>query len=60
LSATIPQDILDALTDIAMPRLTTERPAKEAVLCGASQFPFIAAKLLSWGAAPPGYGRRSR
>ncbi|HEX9168636.1 MAG TPA: FAD-binding protein [Roseiarcus sp.] len=29
MSVTIPQDILDALTDITMPRLATERPAKE-------------------------------
>ena len=37
MSATVPQQILDGLTDVVMPRLPTEKPAKEiAASCGFS------------------------
>ncbi len=53
MSATIPQDILDALTDVVMPRLPAERPAKETIAVRGFAIPVhrSAALVLGSGAA---------
>jgi succinate dehydrogenase / fumarate reductase flavoprotein subunit len=54
LSATIPQDILDALTDIEMPRLTTERLAKETVASRGFSIPVHQSEALVLGSGAAG------
>jgi succinate dehydrogenase flavoprotein subunit len=54
LSATIPQDILDALTDIEMPRLTTERPAKETIGTRGFAIPVYRSEALVLGSGAAG------
>jgi succinate dehydrogenase / fumarate reductase flavoprotein subunit len=54
LSATIPQDILDALTDIEMPRLTTERLAKETVVSRGFKIPLHRSEALILGSGAAG------
>ncbi len=54
LSATIPQNILDALTDIEMPRLATERPAKEIVLARGFSIPVHRSEALVLGSGAAG------
>jgi succinate dehydrogenase/fumarate reductase flavoprotein subunit len=54
LSATIPQDILDALTDIAMPRLAAERPAKETVAARGFSIPLHRSEALVLGSGAAG------
>ena len=54
LSATIPQTILDALTDIEMPRLTTERPAKETVAARGFSIPLHRSEALVLGSGAAG------
>ena len=39
LESTVPQDILDGLTDVAMPRLANERPAQEFISARGAQVP---------------------
>ena len=54
MSATIPQNILDALTDIEMPRLTTERPAKETVAARGVSIPLHRSEALVLGSGAAG------
>jgi succinate dehydrogenase/fumarate reductase flavoprotein subunit len=54
LSATIPQNILNALTDIEMPRLATERPAKETVLARGFSIPVHRSEALVLGSGAAG------
>jgi succinate dehydrogenase / fumarate reductase, flavoprotein subunit len=54
LSATIPQNILDALTDIEMPRLTTERPARETVVARGFSIPVHRSEALVLGSGAAG------
>jgi succinate dehydrogenase / fumarate reductase, flavoprotein subunit len=54
LSATIPQNILDALTDIEMPRLATERPAKETVVARGFSIPLYRSEALVLGSGAAG------
>ena len=54
MSATIPQTILDALTDIEMPRFTTERPAKETVATRGFSIPFYRSEALVLGSGAAG------
>jgi succinate dehydrogenase / fumarate reductase flavoprotein subunit len=54
LSATIPQNVLDAITDIEMPRLTTERPAKEIVIARGFSIPFHRSEALVLGSGAAG------
>jgi succinate dehydrogenase / fumarate reductase, flavoprotein subunit len=54
LSATIPQNILDALTDIEMPRLTTERPAKDAIVAHGFSIPLHRSEALVLGSGAAG------
>jgi succinate dehydrogenase / fumarate reductase, flavoprotein subunit len=54
LSATIPQDILDALTDIEMPRLATERSAKETVVSCGFKIPMHQSEALVLGSGAAG------
>ena len=54
MSATIPQDILDALTDIEMPRLATERPAKETVAARGFSVPLHRSEALVLGSGAAG------
>ena len=54
MSATIPQNILDALTDIEMPRLPTERPAKETVVARGFSIPVHRAEALVMGSGAAG------
>jgi succinate dehydrogenase flavoprotein subunit len=54
LSATIPQNILDALTDIEMPRLTTERPAKDTVVARGFSIPLHRSQALVLGSGAAG------
>jgi succinate dehydrogenase/fumarate reductase flavoprotein subunit len=54
LSATIPQNILDALTDIEMPRLTTERSAKETVFARGFAIPVYRSEALVLGSGAAG------
>jgi succinate dehydrogenase / fumarate reductase, flavoprotein subunit len=54
LSATIPQNILDALTDIEMPRLTTERSAKETVVARGFAIPVYRSEALVLGSGAAG------
>ena len=54
MSATIPQTILDALTDIEMPRLTTERPAKETVAARGFSIPVHRSEALVLGSGAAG------
>jgi succinate dehydrogenase/fumarate reductase flavoprotein subunit len=54
LSATISQNILDALTDIEMPRLTTERPAKETVVARGFSIPIHRSEALVLGSGAAG------
>jgi succinate dehydrogenase / fumarate reductase flavoprotein subunit len=54
LSATIPHEILDALTDIEMPRLTTERPAKEIVASRGFAIPVHRSEALVLGSGAAG------
>jgi succinate dehydrogenase / fumarate reductase flavoprotein subunit len=54
LSATIPQNILDALTDIEMPRLTTERPAKDTVVARGLSIPLHRSQALVLGSGAAG------
>ena len=54
MSATIPQNILDALTDVEMPRLTTERPAKDAVVARGFSIPLQRSEALVLGSGAAG------
>ena len=54
MSATIPQTILDALTDVEMPRLTTERPAKETVAARGFSIPLHRSEALVLGSGAAG------
>ena len=54
MSATIPQNILDALTDIEMPRLTTERPAKDTVVSRGFAIPVHRSEALVLGSGAAG------
>ena len=54
MSATIPQNILDALTDIEMPRLTTERPAKDSVVARGFSIPVHRSEALVLGSGAAG------
>jgi succinate dehydrogenase / fumarate reductase flavoprotein subunit len=54
LSATIPQEVLDALTDIDMPRLTIERPAKETVASRGFSIPVHRSEALVLGSGAAG------
>jgi succinate dehydrogenase/fumarate reductase flavoprotein subunit len=54
LSPTIPQNVLDALTDIEMPRLTTEKPAKETVGAGGFWIPVHRSEALVLGSGAAG------
>jgi succinate dehydrogenase / fumarate reductase, flavoprotein subunit len=54
LSATIPQNILDALTDIEMPRLMTERPAKDTVVARGLSIPLHRSQALVLGSGAAG------
>jgi succinate dehydrogenase / fumarate reductase flavoprotein subunit len=54
LQATVPQDILDGLTDVAMPRLPNERPASESVLAGGVQIPVRRHRALIVGSGAAG------
>jgi hypothetical protein len=60
LSPTIPQNILDALTDIEMPRLTTERPVKDTVVARGFSIPLHRSQALVLGSAPLDSGPRSK
>ncbi len=54
MSATIPQNVLDALTDIEMPRLATERPAKETVVARGFSIPIHRSGALVLGSGAAG------
>ena len=54
MSATIPQTILDALTDIEMPRLATERPAKETIAARGFSIPLHRSDALVLGSGAAG------
>jgi succinate dehydrogenase/fumarate reductase flavoprotein subunit len=54
LSATIPQHILDALTDIVMPRLAAERSAKETVSARGFSIPLHRGQALVLGSGAAG------
>ena len=54
MSATIPQDILNALTDVAMPRLPAERPAKETVAARGFSIPLHRSDALVLGSGAAG------
>ncbi len=54
MNATIPQDILDALTDVAMPRLPAERPAKETVAARGFSIPVHRCEALVLGSGAAG------
>lgn len=54
MSATIPQTILDALTDIEMPRLAIERPAKETVIACGFSIPLHRSEALVLGSGAAG------
>ena len=54
MSATIPQNILDALTDIEMPRLVIERPAKETVVARGLSIPVHRSEALVLGSGAAG------
>ena len=54
MSATIPQNILDALTDIEMPRLTTEKQAKETVVARGFSIPLHRSEALVLGSGAAG------
>ncbi len=54
MSATIPQDILDALTDIAMPRLPTEKSQKDAIAARGFSIPLHRAEALVLGSGAAG------
>ncbi|HEY5205642.1 MAG TPA: FAD-binding protein [Roseiarcus sp.] len=54
MSATISQNILDALTDIEMPRLTTERPAKETVVARGFSIPIQRSEAVILGSGAAG------
>ena len=54
MSATIPQNILDVLTDVEMPRLTTERPAKEIVVARGFSIPIHRSEALVLGSGAAG------
>jgi succinate dehydrogenase / fumarate reductase, flavoprotein subunit len=54
LSATIPQNILDALTDIEMPRLTIERQAKDTVVAHGFSIPLHRSEALVLGSGAAG------
>ncbi|MGO9419189.1 FAD-binding protein [Roseiarcus sp.] len=54
MSATIPQDILDALTDIAMPRLPTERSIRETVATRGFSIPIYRSEALVLGSGAAG------
>lgn len=54
LTSTVPQDILDGLTDVAMPRLTNERPAHEFVSTRGVQVPLRRSRALVIGSGAAG------
>ena len=54
MSATIPQDILDALTDIAMPRLPTDRSPNEAIAVRGFTLPVYRSQALVLGSGAAG------
>ena len=54
MSATIPQNILDALTDIEMPRLTIERQAKDTVVAHGFSIPLHRSEALVLGSGAAG------
>ncbi|MGB7976595.1 MAG: FAD-binding protein, partial [Roseiarcus sp.] len=54
MSATIPQNILDALTDIAMPRLPQERQAKDTVVARGFSIPVHRSEALVLGSGAAG------
>ncbi len=54
MSATIPQNILDALTDIEMPRISTERPAKGTIVAHGFAIPVHRSEALVLGSGAAG------
>jgi succinate dehydrogenase / fumarate reductase, flavoprotein subunit len=54
LESTVPQDILDGLTDVAMPRLANERPAQEFVSTRGAQMPLRRCRALVIGSGAAG------
>lgn len=54
LDTTVPQHILDGLTDVAMPRLPNERPAPESVSAGGAQVPLRRFRALVIGSGAAG------
>ena len=54
LSVTIPQNVLDALTDVEMPRLAAERPAKETVVARGFSMPVHRSEALVLGSGAAG------
>jgi len=54
LGATVPQDILDVLTDVPMPRLPNERPATEFVSSNGAQVPVRRFRALIIGSGAAG------
>jgi succinate dehydrogenase / fumarate reductase, flavoprotein subunit len=54
LTSTVPQSILDRLTDVAMPRLANERPSKEWMTVGGYVLPVHRAQVLVLGSGAAG------
>ena len=54
LESTIPQNILDGLTDVAMPRLPNERPAQESITARGAQVPLRRCRALIIGSGAAG------
>jgi succinate dehydrogenase / fumarate reductase, flavoprotein subunit len=54
LNTTVPQEVLDGLTDVAMPRLTTERPPKEFVAAHGFSLPAHRCEALVLGSGAAG------
>jgi succinate dehydrogenase / fumarate reductase, flavoprotein subunit len=54
LESTVPQNILDGLTDVAMPRLTNERPAPEVISARGVQVPLRRYRALIVGSGAAG------
>jgi succinate dehydrogenase / fumarate reductase, flavoprotein subunit len=54
LTSTVPQSILDRLTDVAMPRLTNERPSKELMTVGGYVLPMHRSEALVLGSGAAG------
>ena len=54
MTSTVPQSILDRLTDVAMPRLANERPSKELMTVGGYVLPVHRAEALVLGSGAAG------